>query len=322
MNIKKPILIVAGEPFSIFSEILFKSFIKYKVKNPIIVLASFELIKSQMSYLKYDIPLNIIRENFNSSELKKNEINLINIDFNFSHPFKKISKISYAYNQKAFELALELMKKKRFSGLINGPISKKHFLKRKTLGITEYLAKKTKTKDFAMLIFNKDLAVSPLTTHQPLKQIHRYISVKQIIKHSQLIKKFYKNNFNKDPKIAITGFNPHCETKDEKNSEENKIIIPALKKLKKTFSNISGPYPADSLFMKSNIQKFDVVIGMYHDQVLTPIKAMYNFNAINITLGLPFIRISPDHGPNSQMAGKNISNPESLISAIKFLDKN
>ncbi len=322
MNIKKPILVIAGEPFGVFSEILFKSFIKYKVKNPMVVIASFKLIKSQMSHLKYNIPLNIIDKNFSNSELKKNQINLINVNFTFSKPFRKISKISYAYNQKAFEIGLNLMKKKNFLGLINGPISKKHFLKKNTLGVTEYLAKKTKTKNFVMLIYNKELAVSPLTTHLPLKQIPRFITKNQIIKHSQIIKKFYKKKFNKDPKIAITGLNPHCESKEKKNSEENKIIIPAIKKLKKMFSNISGPYPADSLFMKSNIKKFDVVIGMYHDQVLTPIKSIYNFDAINITLGLPFIRISPDHGPNEKMAGKNKSNPESLISAIKFLDKN
>ena len=98
--------------------------------------------------------------------------------------------------------------------------------------------------------------------------------------------------------------------------------IKSLKYLIKRHSNVNGPYPADSLFMKKNIKNFDIVIGMYHDQVLTPIKSIYNFDAINITLGLPFIRISPDHGPNSKMAGKNKSNPESLISAIKFLDKN
>ena len=105
-------------------------------------------------------------------------------------------------------------------------------------------------------------------------------------------------------------------------SEENKIIIPAIKEIKKIIPNISGPYPADSLFMKNNIKKFDAVIGMYHDQVLTPIKSIYNFDAINITLGLPFIRISPDHGTNGLMAGKNKSNPTSLLKAIQFLDKN
>ena len=85
---------------------------------------------------------------------------------------------------------------------------------------------------------------------------------------------------------------------------------------------VYGPYAADTFFLKKNIMKYDVVVGMYHDQVLAPIKTLFKFDAINITLGLPFIRISPDHGPNSQMVGKNKSNPISLINAIKFLDKN
>ena len=86
--------------------------------------------------------------------------------------------------------------------------------------------------------------------------------------------------------------------------------------------NISGPYPADTLFTKKNRKNFDVILGMYHDQVLTPIKTLFEYDAINITLGLPFIRISPDHGPNEKMLGKNKSNPKSLIQAINFLDKN
>ena len=98
--------------------------------------------------------------------------------------------------------------------------------------------------------------------------------------------------------------------------------IPAIKKIKQKNISISGPFSADTFFLKDNREKFDIAIGMYHDQVLTPIKTIYNFNAINITIGLPFIRISPDHGPNEKMRGKNISNPLSLIKAISFLDKN
>ena len=212
-----------------------------------------------------------------------------------------------------------LLKSKKFSGLINGPISKKHFLKGKYLGITEFLAQKTNTKNFVMLIFNKKLAVSPVSTHIPLKNVYKTISKKKIVNHVQVIKRFYKKYFKKDPKIAITGLNPHCES-NFKTSEEDKIIKPSLKILKKIYSNVSGPYPADSLFMKNNIRKFDVMVGMYHDQVLTPIKTIYNFDAINITLGLPFLRISPDHGTNYNMIGKNKSDPQSLIAAIKFLD--
>ena len=130
----------------------------------------------------------------------------------------------------------------------------------------------------------------------------------------------FLRDLKKDAKIAITGLNPHCES-NFGVSEEDKIIKPSLKFLKKNYSNISGPYPADSLFMKNNIKKFDVVIGMYHDQVLTPIKTLYKFDAINITIGLPFIRISPDHGPNYEMIGKNISDPSSIFKAIEFINK-
>ena len=102
---------------------------------------------------------------------------------------------------------------------------------------------------------------------------------------------------------------------------EKKIINPTIKYLKKNLSNVKGPFPADSIFMRENVKKYNVIVGMYHDQVLTPMKSIYNFDAINITLGLPFTRITPDHGPNFNMSGKNKSNPDSLISAIKFLEK-
>ena len=126
--------------------------------------------------------------------------------------------------------------------------------------------------------------------------------------------------FKKDPVIAITGLNPHCES-NYKSSEEDQIIKPAIKNLISKKCKITGPYPADTIFMKEYSKKFDVIIGMYHDQVLIPIKTLFGFDAINITLGLPFIRISPDHGPNSIMLGKNLSNPKSLLKALIFLDK-
>ncbi len=143
---------------------------------------------------------------------------------------------------------------------------------------------------------------------------------KKIHTHVKLITDFYKLNFNKKPKIAITGLNPHCES-NFKDSEEKKIIDPAIKKLRLKKFHVDGPFPADTIFIKEHLKNYDVIIGMYHDQVLAPMKALFNFDAINITLGLPFIRISPDHGPNSSMLGKNISNPKSLTQALKFLDK-
>ncbi len=169
-----------------------------------------------------------------------------------------------------------------------------------------------------MLIFNKKLAVSPLTTHLPLKKVHKFITKKRIINHVEQISKFYKKKFKKSPKFGITGLNPHCES-NFNSSEEDLVIKPAINFLLKKKFKISGPFPADTIFLRENIKKFDVIIGMYHDQVLTPIKTLFEFEAINVTLGLPFERVSPDHGPNISMFGKNMSDPKSLIKSIEFL---
>ena len=318
----KPILIVAGEPNSIFLEIFFKSIKKNFYKSPLIIIVCKKLLVKQMEHFGFNFKINQINlNNVNFDKLDNKEINIINVDYNFKSTFEKISKKSNVYIKKSFKIALEILKKNKFSKFINGTISKKHFLEGKSLGITEYLAKETiKKNEVAMLIFNNKLSVSPLTTHLALKDVHKYVSKKKIYTHIKLITEFYKKNFKKKPKIAITGLNPHCES-NFKDCEENAIITPAIKNLKNKNFNVEGPFPADTIFMQKHLKNFDVIVGMYHDQVLTPMKALFEFDAINITLGLPFVRISPDHGPNSSMLGKNISDPKSLIEALKFLDK-
>jgi 4-hydroxythreonine-4-phosphate dehydrogenase len=318
----KPILIVAGEPNSIFLEIFFKSIQDHHYKSPLIIIVSKNLLEQQMKKLGFIFKINTINPNLKKFNLLDNKkINLIDVEYKFKNCFEKISIKSNDYIKNSFDLALKIIKQNKLSKFINGPISKKSFLNGKTLGITEYLAEKTKkNNEVAMLIFNKKLSVSPLTTHLALKDVHKKISKQKIYQHVKLITEFYKKRFNKKPKIAITGLNPHCES-NFKNSEEKLTIIPAIKRLKLKKFNVNGPFSADTIFIKRYLKQFDVIIGMYHDQVLSPMKALFNFDAINITLGLPFIRISPDHGPNHPMLGKNLSDPKSLIQALKFLDK-
>ena len=315
----KPIIIVAGEPNSVFFELFF-NVVNKKIKSPIILIASKKLIIKQAKILKKKINFN----NINEFEVikKKNflqKINLINVDFKQKPGFSKITSKSNSYISNCFDLAIKLIKNNVSNKLLNGPISKKTFLKNKFSGITEYLADKTNTKKFAMIIYNKNLSVCPLTTHLPIKYVSKRINQLEIINKVKLIDNFWKEKFNKNVKIAITGLNPHCESIDKFN-EDRKIILPAVKKLKKLKYNIEGPLAADTIFLKNNRKKFDLVIGMYHDQVLTPIKTLFEYDAINITIGLPFIRVSPDHGPNESMLGKNKSNYLSLLNSIKFLD--
>ena len=317
----KPIIIVAGEPNSIFLEIFFKCFKKNYFRSPLIIIASYKLLNTQMKKLGFKFKINLINKNCSSlHKLNNKKINIINVNYDFKRPFENPSKKSNNYITECFELALQIIKKNKFQKFINGPVIKKNFLKKKFLGITEYLSYKTKKKNVVMLIYNKKLSVSPLTTHLPLRNVHQNISSIKIINHIKLINEFYKKTFKINPNIAITGLNPHCESNFD-SSEEERIIKPAISRLIKKRYKVSGPFAADTIFIKEQSKKFDVIVGMYHDQVLAPVKTLFGFDAINITLGLPFVRISPDHGPNVSMLGKNLSNPNSLIKALKFLDK-
>ncbi len=319
MSIKK-VVIILGEPNSTFSEILLKYFNSNnfkKTNNKIILIGSFELFNKQIKFLKYKNKLNEILD---ISHALRRKINIINVNYKFNKVFSNISDRSNKYIENCFKVGLKIVKKDKSIILINGPISKKHFLKKSFPGITEYVANKTNSKNPVMLIYNKNLAVSPLTTHIPIKKVANFVKKKFIINNVIKINNFYKSKIGKKPQIAVLGLNPHCETID-RISEENKQIIPAVKFLLKNKININGPIAADTFFLDKNIKKYDVVIGMYHDQVLTPAKTLFKFKAINITIGLPFIKITPDHGPNFDMIGKNKSDPSSIFYALDFIDK-
>ena len=316
-----PILIVSGEPNSVFLELFFKVLKKDKIKSPIILISSKKLLTLQMQKLEFKKKIKLLQvSKLKSYKLDNKTINLIDVKYNPDKAFEKISKKSNIFIKNSFDLAFQIIKKNNIHKFINGPISKKQFLKNKFLGITEYISEKFQANNTCMLIYNETLSVCPITTHLPLKLVSKKINKKIISKNISLVNNFYEKKFNIKPRIAILGLNPHCESVHKYNEDE-KIIKPTIQYLNNRY-NVSGPYPADTIFLKNNRKKFDVIIGMYHDQVLTPLKTLFEYDAINITLGLPFIRVSPDHGPNETMLGKNLSNPLSLSRAIKFLDKN
>ena len=316
----KPILVIAGEPNSIFLEIYFKS-LKKKTKSPLILIASHKILLSQMKKLKFKKKINIINlKKIREYTFNNKTINLININYEQKFAFQKITKKSNGYINRSFLIAIKLIKQGFSNKLINGPISKRTFLQKKKLGITEFISDKFLVKNNAMLIFNEKLSVCPVTTHVPIKSVATKINKKMIIYKIKVIHDFYKKILKIKPKIAVLGLNPHCETVSDFD-EDKKIVYPAINYFKGKPYKVSGPFSSDTIFLKQNRSKFDVIVGMYHDQVLSPLKTLFEYDAINITLGLPFIRISPDHGPNENMLGKNKSNPLSLIRAISFLDK-
>ena len=295
MSINK-VLIVTAEPKSVFLEILFKylNSKKYKKNKKLILVGNKKIIQREAKI--YNLKKEIKQvSNFESAV--KDKLNIFNIEIKKKN-YKK-------YISDCFKNSISILKKDSNIVLVNGPIDKKKFLNNKYLGVTEYLAKKTNSKNPVMLIYNKKISVSPITTHLPIKYVSKHINKFKIIKNIRSINNFYKKIFKFKPRIAVLGLNPHCETVS-KISEEKKVIIPAIKKLVKEKISVKGPFSADSFFIKKNIDEYDVVVGMYHDQVLTPLKTLFNFDAINITIGLPFIRVSPDHGTGEDIIKKNL----------------
>ena len=316
-----PIIITSGDPEGVFFEIFFKSLKKKKYLSPLILISSKNILQMNMKLFKFKKKIREIDIfNINKIKIDNKKINLIDVKFNSSsknlHNLKKINE----YINKCYEIAFYLIKKKYTYKLITGPINKKKFLKKKFLGITELISNKFNTNKTGMLIYNKNLSVCPATTHLPLKIVSKSIQRGLIKEKIKLVNNFYLKYLKLKPRIAVTGLNPHCES-ILKFDEDKKIVKPAVEAMKKKKINVKGPFSADTIFNSKNRRLFDVVIGMYHDQVLGPIKTLYEYDAINITMGLPFLRATPDHGPNKEMAGKNISNPMSLIRALEFLDK-
>lgn len=315
----KKIILISGDPDSINSEIIFKCWKKLKrsVKKKIFLISNFDLMNQQFKKLNYKIKTRKIEneKNFIDGDFLK----IINIDLKFRDPFNVNRKEASKFVQKSIDYGHKLaLNKKESLGLINCPINK-NLLNSKFIGVTEYLANKCKLKNGSevMLIRNQRLSVSPITTHINIRNVSKKLNRSLIVKKIKTIDSWFKENLKKKPRIGILGLNPH-NGELKANSEEIKIIIPTVNMLKKNGIKIKGPLSSDTVFI-NNYKNFDVIVGMYHDQVLAPFKTLFKFDAINLTLGLKYFRMSPDHGTAKSLIGENKANPYSLIRCVNTL---
>ncbi len=316
----KKIIILSGDPNSINSEIIFKSWkkINKSLKKKIYLISNYELIKKQFKILKYKIKIQKVE---NIYELNNDNLKILNVDLNYSNPFNVEKKSASSFINKSLNLGHKLaLNKQNVLGLINCPINK-NLLPKRFIGATEFFAHKCKIKKNSevMLIKNNTLSVSPITTHLEIKKIPQNINKLVIINKVKQINSWFKKVYKIKPNIAVLGLNPH-NSELKKNSEEKKIIIPAIRSLKKLGLKVSGPLVADTIFI-NDYKKFDVIVGMYHDQVIAPFKTLFKFDAINMTLGLKYLRLSPDHGTAKDIIFKNKANPYSLIKCIDTILK-
>ncbi len=205
--------------------------------------------------------------------------------------------------------------------LVTAPVNKFSLKKAgfKFRGHTELLAHLTKTKNIAMMFSKGPFKIALATRHIPLSRVSKELTEEKIINTTKLFYFALKRRFKiRNPKIGISALNPHAGESGIMGTEEEEFIGPAIKKLKRTINYKGVVRPADSLFHDLYKRKLDGIVCMYHDQGLIPFKMLYFEKGVNITLGLPFIRTSPDHGTAFDIAGKGKANPASMIEAIKL----
>lgn len=221
----------------------------------------------------------------------------------------------------ALKKAVDILKKGQGDGLVTAPLNKSVINRRDPSfkGHTEYLAKATGTKRFAMMFCKESFRVTLVTRHIALKKAAVSITQEKVKDAIVLTEKALRRYFAiQRPRIGVCGLNPHCGENGLMGTEENRIIAPAVKKMRSKISGLVGPLPADVIFHKAYKGQFDVVIAMYHDQGLGPFKMIAFEDGVNVTLGLPFVRTSPDHGTAYDIAGKGIANPASMKAAIRL----
>ena len=316
------IAITMGDPAGIGAEIILKALEKreiFKYCIPIIV-GDKDFLKKTAKAIKF--PFHI---------LKANIIDLKNIPKNITigRPTRVSGKASVEYIKSSVNLA----KAKKADAIVTAPINKEaiHMAGYKYPGHTEMLAELTDTKDYTMMLesppppFEKGgkggLRVVLVTTHTAIKNVSRLISRKKILKAIKLTNSSLKSWGFLNPRIGVSALNPHGGEGGIFGDEDIKIIIPAINDARSEGIDVKGPFPADTLFTPSKRANFDAIVVMYHDQGLIPIKMSAFGKAVNITLGLPFVRTSVDHGTAYDITGKGLADPSSLIEAVKMAAK-
>lgn len=320
----KPVIsITMGDPSGIGAEVIAKSLSEPATRE----LGSFIIVGDAFVFEKAfvltgaDFEYKIIGQ---TEKIEFNERNILLLDLknvnakNFEYGCVKTEygKASIDYIKTAYLL----IKEKKADAIVTAPINKYSVKKAgfKYQGHTEYLAHLSKTKNIAMMLAGGPLSIALVTTHIALRDVAKSLKKENIFKVIQLVDKWMQKYFGVSTcKIGVCAFNPHAGEEGTVGTEEKNAISPAIEQARKKGINVTGPYPADALFCQAHNGDFDIVLCMYHDQGLIPLKMVARDDAVNITLGLPFIRTSPAHGTAFDIAGKNIANPQSFSAAIR-----
>jgi len=335
---KKPIVVSMGEPSGINSEILIKTWIKRKKEKllPFFVVDDKDKVEFIINFFKLKAKIRTIKDPNETLEVFDDYLPVYDlgkkIKFKLGHPDKKNSQFIID----SLKTSFNFVKKGQASALVTLPICKKTmkqygfnyngqteymgFLSRKFINHSSHeimILATTKPIDSG-----KNLIVGLATTHIPLKKIFNKLKKKELKQKIIIFNNSLKNIWKKKrPLIGVLALNPHSGEDGLIGEEEKRIIIPVIKDLKAKNLNLHGPLSGDTCFFMNNRKNYDGMFCMYHDQGLSPIKTLDFFNSVNVTGGLPILRVSPDHGPAFDIAKKNLAKTDSLIACFKFIDK-
>jgi 4-hydroxythreonine-4-phosphate dehydrogenase len=321
----KKLAVTMGDPGGVGPEIIVKAVSSPEVRRYCvpIVIGEPSVMEKALTLLRRPLKLKIIGSP-KDSKPARGVVEMISaislaVKFEKNRPTPEGGIAAAGYIRKAVELALN----KLVDGIVTAPISKEA-LKMAGLkwpGHTEMLADLTGTKDYTMMLIGGPLRVILVTIHTALKNVPNLITKRKIVGVIRLAKRACDMLGIRNPKIAVAGLNPHAGEKGIFGDEEIREIIPAVREAMKAGIPVSGPFPPDSIFHKAYRGDIDIIVSMYHDQGLIPLKMIAFEKGVNVTVGLPFIRTSPDHGTAYDIAWKGIADPSSMIEAIKLAAK-
>ena len=322
MRKKLTVGITQGDGNGIGYEVIIKALADERMLDmctPVIYGSSkiFGFYRKQIHNLEQQVNTNVVAS---AQEVHPKRINIVNClpDNVFVEPGQPTPE-SAKSAMTSLQRAVEDIKKGYIDVLVTAPINKRAMVNEGFgyTGHTEYLEKEFGVDEVAMIMVCDQLKVGVVTGHIPLKEVPGRLSKDLIVKKLRLMKHSLERDFGiHSPKIAVLGLNPHCGDGGLLGDEESSIILPAVQQAVSEGIMVFGPYSPDGFFGLGNYSKYDAVLAMYHDQGLTPFKALAFELGVNYTAGLPIVRTSPDHGTAYEMAGRDLADPRSMISSI------
>lgn len=318
----KTIAITMGDPAGVGPEIIVKALASDRLKGKIIslVIGDPAIMEAASGLTGSPLPIRIVRA---ASDAKEGAINLLPIEVKGAFPMREPSAASGELSVWCIKKAVELVLAGHAHALVTAPISKDaiHQAGYPWPGHTEMLAELTKAGEAWMMFAAERLNVILVTIHMPLRSAIEMISKERVLRAIRAAETASRMLSLESPRIVVSGLNPHAGEGSLFGDEEDTFIRPAIESAAREGTRVSGPYPPDVVFKKAVDGEFDIVVAMYHDQGLIPFKMLYFDSGVNMTVGLPIIRTSPDHGTAYDIAWKGVANPSSMTEAILLAER-